>query len=491
MAMRDISPLTHFLYVSVCCLPMSWITYIWLIKRVSEWKILTRRRVMSGYSSTSSLSIKYDEYYSRASACDSRDAYSSGDYFITRYDEECSECSRSECGSSEERYGRVMGGPHSSSGLLQSLHTPSPHTTHSHPYSHRNITSSPPIYSDSQTSSIASHTHSHSNPTSTVRFLCILGITCELVNGTVTDWLTVYIKEDLEQSSLASTVAYALFAVSGVVSMFLSDVLVKHYFRHTVVRVCACVSVCGVILIAISGFVEEWFNLDHHSLIPLVIVVSGAVVVGAAISCMIPVVFSAASDIPHTTPSQVVPKVTSLAYLAYLCGPPVFGYIADVCGGVRYAFVILSVVSVVSVVYPGHVPHNRYGLLVLLRSKRDALQSTDFEWQNDSTPTPTLTQTPKVIGVCSEEDNTLVRRATTTSEGVDHYKDETELTHGGDTTLSDSLLASGVVTCGNHDTSDLGDVGVNECVSECVSIDDGEKRHAINKHLSQNKYPVF
>jgi hypothetical protein len=74
---------------------------------------------------------------------------------------------------------------------------------------------------------------------------------------------------------------------------------------------------------------------------------------------------------------------------------------------------------------------------------------------------------------------------------VDHYKDETELTHGGDTTLSDSLLASGVVTCGNHGTSDLGDVGVNECVSECVSIDDGEKRHAINKHLSQNKYPVF
>ena len=513
LASIDCSPQTHFFYVSVLCLPISLVMYYWLINSSKERKFLANGGVLmiaggSGYvsghstsgggnlfrgysTSSSTMSNKYDDYYT-SSNNPSRDYYSSGEYLIppaSYYGDDSDESEDSDTYlGADGLAAQIRNQGHSARPLLQPLYATPP---------------TPQSYSDSQASSFMESSTQHS-PQKIIRFLCILGFVSELINGTITEWCTVFFKEELNASPLMSTVGYAVFSACGAVCMLLSDMLVKRYFRQTVIRCSGCMGLVGLSLVALAGFVDTWCDIEHF---PLYLAILGLAVAGGSISCVVPIVFSAAGDIPQVKPSTSVPMVTSVSYVAYQCGPPLFGYLSDVLGGLKFVFIILAGLSALLVFFPGHVPHNRYGMLMLLTSRRMKHQSTDFMWQEDSRgSTPCLAvvdhNNSTDVDDESESDSDIVSDSgATAGDGDDRYnsgrsdgshfeeikkKPARSNKHLYDNTSSENNTLSS----GTNDSASTNNVNTSE-----NNMNNGSKKSdkikAINKHLSKNRFPVF
>ena len=72
-----------------------------------------------------------------------------------------------------------------------------------------------------------------------------------------------------------------------------------------------------------------------------------------------PVVLSAAGDVPGIKPSDAIAIVTAVTYLGFLCGPPFFGYMGDLLGAIRWSLLLCACVIALVVVLPGSPPRNR------------------------------------------------------------------------------------------------------------------------------------
>jgi len=225
-----------------------------------------------------------------------------------------------------------------------------------------------------------------------IRYLCVIGFIAELVQGTITDWSTIYFRDELDASPLLSTMGYALFSVFGSLGMILSDYYVKIYFRQQVITWCCVMGVAGVALLTLSGWIDEWVDVNHFSII---VAILGSALAGGSVSAIIPIVFSAAGDIPLLKPSESIAEVTGIAYIAFLVGPPFFGFISDFLGSLKYVFLIISILVAVMGVYPGDMPHNSYSLAHLAKEKRDEYQSTDFLWHQSRDESVSSQDTPQ------------------------------------------------------------------------------------------------
>ena len=71
-----------------------------------------------------------------------------------------------------------------------------------------------------------------------------------------------------------------------------------------------------------------------------------------------PVVLSAAGDVPGIKPTDSIAVVTGVTYFGFLIGPPFFGYMSDVLGAVRWALLMCACILSLVVVIPGSPPRN-------------------------------------------------------------------------------------------------------------------------------------
>ena len=71
-----------------------------------------------------------------------------------------------------------------------------------------------------------------------------------------------------------------------------------------------------------------------------------------------PVVLSAAGDVPEMKPSDSIALVTGVTYFGFLTGPPFFGFMADFLGAVRWSLLLCAGIVGVVIVLPGSPPTN-------------------------------------------------------------------------------------------------------------------------------------
>ncbi|MEH3087782.1 MAG: MFS transporter [Xylophilus ampelinus] len=59
------------------------------------------------------------------------------------------------------------------------------------------------------------------------------------------------------------------------------------------------------------------------------VALAGCALVGVGFANVVPVLFSAASQVPGTSPARAIARVSSLGYLGFMGGPPVIGFLAQ------------------------------------------------------------------------------------------------------------------------------------------------------------------
>ncbi len=150
------------------------------------------------------------------------------------------------------------------------------------------------------------------------RYLTILalvafcGMLCE---GAMADWITLYFKEDVQFSTYATTIGFSSFALAMVVGRFTGDYISQNFGVRNILTLNGLLISLGMILTLFVPMVE--------------VKIVGCFLTGLGISTIVPLIYSQAGNQKNIEPAIAIAGVSTIAYIGFLIGPVLIGYLAD------------------------------------------------------------------------------------------------------------------------------------------------------------------
>ncbi|MGO9749971.1 MAG: MFS transporter [Solirubrobacteraceae bacterium] len=132
--------------------------------------------------------------------------------------------------------------------------------------------------------------------------------------GSGNDWISVAMIVGRRAGPVVGTLAFAAFLAAMTTSRWLGPGLLDRYGRVLVIR--------GVVVVAIAGLLLFGFGPSTP------VAFAGAVLWGAGVALGFPVGMSAGADDPALAAPRVS-VISSVGYCAFLCGPPLIGFLGQ------------------------------------------------------------------------------------------------------------------------------------------------------------------
>ncbi len=144
--------------------------------------------------------------------------------------------------------------------------------------------------------------------------LCVMATGVTLAEGAVYDWGTLFLREQLQPNPFWTSVAYGTFPLTMFLGRLAGDWFRARYRASSIVRVCAAVTVVGLV-----GFI-----FSPH------ILVSGLslALMGVGVSLVMPIGVAAAGDKPGDAARNVA-AMSMIITAIFLLAPPGVGFIAQ------------------------------------------------------------------------------------------------------------------------------------------------------------------
>jgi len=160
--------------------------------------------------------------------------------------------------------------------------------------------------------------------------IAFCGMLCE---GAMADWISLYFAEKIKSNSLPNTIGFTSFAAAMVIGRLAGDYLSNKFQVKKIL-------VINGILVAVGMVITLVFP-------QLIIKVVGCFIIGLGISTIVPLIYSKAGTQTRIAPSIAIAGVSSIAYVGFLLGPVLIGYIADIIN-LQYALVLLIILGLVA-----------------------------------------------------------------------------------------------------------------------------------------------
>lgn len=148
--------------------------------------------------------------------------------------------------------------------------------------------------------------------------------------GAGNDWLGVAMIDGYHTSDALGTLTLAVFLSAMTIGRWFGPGLLDRFGRVPVLRFCAVTAVAGLLLVVFGRAVP--------------VALAGAAVWGLGASLGFPTGMSAAADDPRRAAARVS-VVASVAYTAFLAGPPLIGFVGDHIGVLRALVVVAGLLG--------------------------------------------------------------------------------------------------------------------------------------------------
>lgn len=153
--------------------------------------------------------------------------------------------------------------------------------------------------------------------------------------GTGNDWLGIAVIDGYHTADTLGTVALAIFLAAMTVGRWFGPGLLDRHGRVPVLRVSCGIALAGLVLVVVG-----------HS---VALAYIGAAAWGLGTALGFPTGMSAAADDPRRAAARV--SVTaSIAYMAFLAGPPVIGFVANHVGVLHGLVVAAGLIAVAALI---------------------------------------------------------------------------------------------------------------------------------------------
>jgi fucose permease len=161
--------------------------------------------------------------------------------------------------------------------------------------------------------------------------LGVLVLAFALGEGIANDWLAIGLVDGYHVSNAIGALGFAVFLAAMTAFRVTGTLVLDRFGRVRVLQVSAVLIAAGVLLVVFGG--------------SLPVAMVGAVVWGVGSALGFPVGMSAAADNPARAPARVS-VVSSIAYTAFLAGPPALGWLGDQFGVQRALLAVLVAAAV-------------------------------------------------------------------------------------------------------------------------------------------------
>jgi fucose permease len=160
-----------------------------------------------------------------------------------------------------------------------------------------------------------------------------------LSEGAIADWSAVYLSTSLGAGTSLAAAAFAAFSLMMAAGRFSGDRLVAKLGGDRVVRGGGALAAAGLGLTLLIG--------------DSLVAIFGFAMVGAGLSCVFPVVLSAAARTPGLPPSAAIAAVCTVGYVGFLVGPPAIGGLAELIGLPAALGLVVALCALIAVLGSG------------------------------------------------------------------------------------------------------------------------------------------
>lgn len=185
-----------------------------------------------------------------------------------------------------------------------------------------------PAAADAQRPTSSSARRTFPRPSRRLVGLGALAFACLLGEGAMADWSAVYLDGSLGTGPGLAAAGFAAFSLTMTFGRLIGDRLAARWGPVALAR-------WGGVLVAVSLALA--LVVQHPAA-----AIAGFGGVGAGLSGIVPVVFSAAGRIPNLAPGPAIAAVSTVGYSGFLVGPPVIGLLAEISSlGIALGLVVL------------------------------------------------------------------------------------------------------------------------------------------------------
>lgn len=146
----------------------------------------------------------------------------------------------------------------------------------------------------------------------------VVALFCMIPEGAILDWGALYMRNELGASVALSGFAFAGFSLTMAIMRFAGDLIRDRLGAVLTLRICGAIAICGLAIIGLAPNTT--------------IAIAGFALAGVGISNMVPIVFSAAGNLPGMAAGVGLSVVTTMGYSGILLAPSVIGFIAEHTG---------------------------------------------------------------------------------------------------------------------------------------------------------------
>jgi predicted MFS family arabinose efflux permease len=163
----------------------------------------------------------------------------------------------------------------------------------------------------------------------------IIAFCCMSAEGTMMDWSAIYMNTVVGSSLAFSALSLGIFGAAMTVGRFVGDYFTTLWGNKKLLIIDTLLSIGGMCLVI--GVANVWATL------------LGYVLLGLGLATIVPIVYSAAGNLPGVAPGVGIAMATTIGYAGFFVGPPLIGYIGDHMG-LRWGFVYTCVLLVIMMV---------------------------------------------------------------------------------------------------------------------------------------------
>lgn len=155
-------------------------------------------------------------------------------------------------------------------------------------------------------------------PSQPIFGLVIITFCIVLAEVTIMDWSGVYIKNSLGGNAFVTGLGFAGFSLTMAIGRFYGDHITAMIGRKKIVQFGSIIGMLGLLLAAVIPSTT--------------VAIFSFTLVGIGFSCIMPIIFSAATKIKGITPGAGIAAIATATIMGGLIGRPTVGLIADSFG---------------------------------------------------------------------------------------------------------------------------------------------------------------
>lgn len=167
-------------------------------------------------------------------------------------------------------------------------------------------------------------------PDSSLIKLGIIAMCSMICEGAMFDWSVIYFKKVILAPIALMGIGYTAFMLTMAGGRFIADWFAKRYGLKRILQVSGSLTVTGLLIAVVFPYFYT--------------AIAGFLLVGAGVSSVVPMVYSAAGRSKTMQPGVALAAVSTIGFIGFLFGPPIIGFIAGLAT-LRASFVFIALMG--------------------------------------------------------------------------------------------------------------------------------------------------